>query len=64
MPLRKSELVLLQVKTVLERLLRNISIFFRVVTVLLDKPEIGPLIIDKISLDVFRTLHHMFQVIQ
>ena len=51
-------------KTLLERLLRNISIFFRVVTVLLDKPEIGPLIIDKISLDVFRTLHHMFQVIQ
>ena len=47
-----------------ERLLRNMSIFFRVVTVLLDKPEIGPLIIDKISLDVFRTLHHMFQVIQ
>ena len=34
----------------------------RVVTVLLDKQEIGPLIIDKISLDVFRTLHHMFQV--
>ena len=29
---------------------------------LLDKQEIGPLIIDKISLDVFRTLHHMFQV--
>ena len=47
-----------------ERLLRNMPIFFRVVTVLLDKPEIGPLIIDKISLDVFRTLHHMFQVIQ
>ena len=35
----------------------------RVVTVLLDKQEIGPLIIDKISLDVFRTLHHMFQVL-
>lgn len=37
--------------------------FPRVVTVLLDKQEIGPLIIDKISLDVFRTLHHMFQVL-
>jgi hypothetical protein len=33
---------------------------YRVVTSLLDKPEIGPAIIDRISLDIFRSLHHMF----
>jgi hypothetical protein len=32
---------------------------YRIITTLLDKPEIGPHIIDAIILDVFRTLYHM-----
>lgn len=32
---------------------------FRIITTLLDKAEIGPIIIDRIMLDVFRTLYHM-----
>ena len=32
---------------------------YRIITTLLDKAEIGPLIIDKIMLDIFRTLYHM-----
>ena len=32
---------------------------FRIITVLLDKAEIGPVIIDRIMVDVFRCLHHM-----
>ena len=32
---------------------------FRIITVLLDKVEIGPVIIDRIMVDVFRCLHHM-----
>jgi hypothetical protein len=35
------------------------SVIFRIITTLLDKPEIGPHIIDAIILDVFRTLYHM-----
>jgi hypothetical protein len=31
----------------------------RIITTLLDKPEIGPQIIDEIILDIFRTLYHM-----
>jgi hypothetical protein len=33
----------------------------RIITTLLDKPEIGPHIIDDIILDIFRTLYHMSQ---
>jgi len=32
---------------------------YRIITTLLDKPEIGPLIIHDIIIDIFRTLYHM-----
>jgi len=32
---------------------------YRIITTLLDKPEIGPDIIDHIILDIYRTLYHM-----
>ena len=32
---------------------------FRIITTLLDKAEIGPLIIDQIMVDIWRALHHM-----
>ena len=34
---------------------------FRIITTLLDKPEIGPLIIDEIMVDIWRALYHMSQ---
>ena len=34
----------------------------RIVTTLLDKPEIGPLIIDRIILDVIRKIGHIHDV--
>ena len=36
--------------------------FSRIVTTLLDKPEIGPLIIDRIILDVIRKIGHIHDV--
>ena len=36
---------------------------FRIITTLLDKPEIGPLIIDQIMVDIWRSLYHMSQVV-
>ncbi len=38
---------------------KNSACDYRIITTLLDKPEIGPHIIDAIILDVFRTLYHM-----
>jgi len=37
---------------------------FRIITTLLDKIEIGPAIIDRIMLDIFRTLYHMSNYLQ
>jgi hypothetical protein len=37
---------------------------FRIITTLLDKAEIGPIIIDSIVLDIFRTLYHMNTYLQ
>ena len=33
---------------------------YRLLTTLLDKPEIGPVVIDNVIIDIFRTLYHSF----